>query len=301
MQHVWTYADQLQTCYSIWQLLRWPPNARLHGYCCAEMLGMHGSPHDQRLVLQVPSSAQEVSCSITERISSLTTDGVCSEAEPRRRRHREEHSRLIQMIDELNILLYNVGRRKHAQWSIFNDPGLQDFTALAILGPHIYEDPDERKPRTDQHGQWYAMIPSKHRAEVRTRHVFRAMLYFNISMHARQIPVDNSDIVAAIIALGAKTDLIIAIYGPGSQPHVNDRELALQAKLDQVRELVDTAKRDVGDSLQIILCTDLNCHAVLWGRIAVSAHSRRDQGTQVVNLAQEYGLQSLLTAGTITW
>jgi hypothetical protein len=109
-------------------------------YCCAKMPGIHGSPHDQRLVLQVLSSAQEVSCSITERISSLTADGVCSEAEPRQQRHREEHSRLNQMIDELSTLHYNVGRRKHAQWSTFNDPGLQDSTALAILGPHIYEE-----------------------------------------------------------------------------------------------------------------------------------------------------------------
>jgi hypothetical protein len=51
LQYVWTYAGPLQTRYSIWQLLRWPPNARLHGYCCAETPSMHESPHDQGLVL----------------------------------------------------------------------------------------------------------------------------------------------------------------------------------------------------------------------------------------------------------
>lgn len=130
------------------------------------------------------------------------------------------------MIEELNILHYNVGRRKHVQWSIFNDTGLQNFTALAILELYIYEDPDEGEPRTHQHCQWYAMTPSKHRAGVRTRHVFRAMLYFNVGIHARQIPVDNPDIVAATIGLRGKTVLIAAIYDPRSEAHVSDREAA---------------------------------------------------------------------------
>lgn len=205
------------------------------------------------------------------------------------------------MIDGLSILHYNVGKRKHVQWSIFNDTNLQDFAALAILEPYIYEDPNDGQPRTHQHGRWYAMTPSRHRAGVYTRHVFRAMLYFNVCMHARQIPVDDPDIVAATMRLRGMTVLIAAIYDPRSEPHVGDREAALQEKLGHVRKLVDATRQAIGDALQIILCTDLNRHDVLWGGIAGVAPDRRDEGIQVVNLAQEYGLQSLLTPGTVTW
>lgn len=58
-------------------------------------------------------------------------------------------------------------------------------------------------------------------------------------MHARQIPVDDPDIVAATIGLRGKTVLIAAIHEPRSEPHVGDREAALQEKLGHVRELVD--------------------------------------------------------------
>lgn len=57
------------------------------------------------------------------------------------------------MINELNILHYNVGRRKQVQWGSFDDTALQDFTALAVLDPQLYEDPDSGEPRTHQHGR----------------------------------------------------------------------------------------------------------------------------------------------------
>jgi hypothetical protein len=154
------------------------------------------------------------------------------------------------MIDGLSILHYNVGRRKHVQWSIFNATNLQDFAALAILEPYIYEDPNDGQPRTHQHGRWYAMTPSRHRAGVWTRHVFRAMLYFNVCMYARQIPVDDPDIVAATMRLRGKTVLIAAIYDPRSEPHVGDREAALQEKLGHVRKLVDATRQAIGDALR---------------------------------------------------
>lgn len=57
----------------------------------------------------------------------------------------------------------------------------------------------------------------------------------------------------------------------------------------------------MGDSLHVILCTDLNRHDIPWGGVAAAAYRRRDEGIRIVNFAQEHGLQSLLTPGTITW
>lgn len=93
-------------------------------------------------------------------------------------------------------------------------------------------------------------------------------------MHARQIPVDDPDIVAATIRLGGKTVLIAAIYDPRSKPHVGDREAALQEKLGHVRKLVDATRQAIGGDLQIILCTDLNRHDVLWGGVAGGGRRR---------------------------
>lgn len=74
-------------------------------------------------------------------------------------------------------------------------------------------------------------------------------MYVNVSANARQTQVHSHDIVAATIRHGGKTVLVVAIYNPNIEQHVLDRETAIEAKLNQVRELVDKTKREMASPI----------------------------------------------------
>lgn len=63
------------------------------------------------------------------------------------------------MLDGLNVLHLNVGKRRQVQLSLLNDEGLKDFTALATVEPYIYRDPTTDKATVTPSAHWYMLSP----------------------------------------------------------------------------------------------------------------------------------------------
>jgi hypothetical protein len=81
------------------------------------------------------------------------------------------------------------------------------------------------------------------------------------------------------------------------------READLAKRLRALKSTTEEARLKAGSQpLDIVLCTDLNRHHVLWGgHVAYMDIGRRNKGEQIIDYMQEAGLHSLLLTGTTTW
>ena len=95
--------------------------------------------------------------------------------------------------------------------------------------------------------------------------------------------------------------LVVAAYDPDEGDDAAERDKKLQRKLACIRQAIDKTRREKGESVEVILCTDFNRHDSLWGAPEDIVRRRRDEGVPIIHLAHEYGLQPLLPACTVTW
>jgi hypothetical protein len=210
-------------------------------------------------------------------------------------------SRIYSMLDNLKILHYNLGKRKQVQWSLLNDNALEWYTVLATVEPYLYADPETAQPRHTAHRQWQAITPTVHREDGHLRHSYRAMLWVNVDVQARQIPVESHDIAAAVISLQTSKALVISAYDPRTTERSPiSRDRVLEHKIILLQGAIDLARAEEGSDLQVVICSDLNQHSALWGGLGRVATARENEALPIIHLAQEYGLQSMLPPGTIT-
>jgi ribonuclease HI len=197
----------------------------------------------------------------------------------------------------------NAGKRRTVQYGLLNDETLKDYTALAVVEPYIYQQPQTGEPTISQDRHWQIFTPTTRRQDGHARHAFRAALWVTKRCRAMQIPVDSYDTVAVLLWLQDKILFIAASYEPRDNRSTAVREAALVKQLSGLSEAVRTAKSEAaGEQVDVLLCTDFNRHHVLWGGVrAAYDHTRQNEGEPFVDLLQELGLQSLLPAGTITW
>lgn len=127
------------------------------------------------------------------------------------------------------------------------------------------------------------------------------MLWVNTVCQAVQVPISSHDIVAVSIATSAGTALVISAYDPNSGDNQTENRQIMEQKLALIRRAIDEVCSRVEGEVEIILCSDFNRHHCLWGGSDRVVARRRNEGVPLVHFAQEYGLQSMLPAGTITW
>jgi hypothetical protein len=120
-------------------------------------------------------------------------------------------------------------------------------------------------------------------------------------MHAAQVPVPSYDIAAATVETTAGTVLVVSAYDSDEGEDVAERDRKLHRKLACIRQAIDDTRRTKGEDVAVLLCSDFNRHDSLWGAAEDIVRSRRDEGIPIIHFAHEYGLQSMLPAGTITW
>ena len=205
------------------------------------------------------------------------------------------------MMEHLQILHLNGGKQKQAQWSMLNDGTLSKFAVLAVVEPYLYVDPETGGAQCGTHRHWRPLSPTVHREDSYVRYAYRAMLWIHADVQATQVPVPSYDIAAATIETPGGAVLVVAAYDPDEGDDVAERDRKLQRKLACIRQAIDKTRREKGESVEVILCTDFNRHDSLWGAPEDIVRRRRDEGVPIIHLAHEYGLQSLLPAGTVTW
>ena len=205
------------------------------------------------------------------------------------------------MTEHLQIYHLNVGKQKHTQWSMLNDESLARFAVLAVVEPYLYADPDTGEAQCGSHRYWRPLTPTVHREHEEVRYAYRSMLWISSAVQAVQIPVLSGDITAAMLCTAEGSILVFSAYDPNEGDELAERERMLLQKLSCIRHTIDETKRQRDEDVEIIICSDFNRHDPLWGGYDMVGRHRRYEGTPIVHLAHEYGLRSMLPAGTVTW
>lgn len=120
------------------------------------------------------------------------------------------------------------------------------------------------------------------------------MLWIRKDIEAEQVPVQSSDLMAAVLRLPDRSILVVSVYVEG-----DDTEALLDTtgKLHQL--IQDTCNR-IGTRVDVILAGDFNRHDQLWGGDDVS-RERQGEADLIIDLMNEHALHSLLPRGTKTW
>ena len=197
----------------------------------------------------------------------------------------------------------NAGKRRTVQYGLLNDDSVQDYTALAVVEPYIYQQPQTGEPTISPDQHWQIFTPTARRQDGHVRHAFRAALWVTKRCRATQISVDSYDAVAVLLRLQHRKLLVAASYEPRDNQSTAEREAALAKQLLGLSEAVQAARIEAaGDQVDVLLCTDFNRNHELWGGVkAFQDPTRQAEGEPFVDFLQELELQSLLLPGTITW
>jgi Endonuclease-reverse transcriptase len=194
------------------------------------------------------------------------------------------------MID-FQVLQLNVGKRREVQLSLLNDEDLRNYAALVISEPHAWPTEEGKlvtMPRN--HANWEKMIPSTRKPE---GWQIRSMLWIRKDITAEQVPVDSSDITAALLSLPGREVLLFSVY-----IICQDTE-ALGKAVNYIRQATQSVQQRRG-LVEVILAGDFNRHDTLWSGDAVCPR-RQGEAEPLIELAEELRLQSLLPRGTVTW
>src|SRR6202008_986542 len=112
----------------------------------------------------------------------------------------------------LQILQLNVRKQQGVQNSLMNDAQLRDFGVLAISEPYARVIDDTVVTVPMGHTNWTKMVPS---VQCRERWAFRSMLWVRKEIEAEQIPVQSSDLTAAVLRLPGRSILAVSVYVEG--------------------------------------------------------------------------------------
>src|ERR1700759_3063652 len=111
------------------------------------------------------------------------------------------------MSRTFGILQPNVRKQQMVQHSLMNDALLKDFGVLAISEPYARTIENAVVTVPMGHGNWTKMVPSVRR---QGRWAFRSMLWIRKDIEVEQVPVQSSDITAAVLRLPDRSVLAVS-------------------------------------------------------------------------------------------
>jgi exonuclease III len=172
-----------------------------------------------------------------------------------------------------------------------NDAELQDFAVLMIQEPPVWKQDNTLITAPMGHRNWTKMTPMIWRDGV---WAVRSMMWVNKTLEAEQIPVQSSDITAAILQLPDRSVLVTSVYVEVNKP---DDLLDTTAKL---RQLIDDTRSRIGTRVDVLIAGDFNRHDQLWGGDGISLY-RQGEADPIIDMMSDYSISSLLPRGTKTW
>lgn len=105
-------------------------------------------------------------------------------------------------VKPLQILQWNVGKRREAQLSLLNNWETNDFDFLLLAEPFRFTLKGQNQPTVPQHHYWEAVLPTKWVCTAYQPFNFRSMIYVNKRFKFQQIPIPSSDLTAVTIKQG---------------------------------------------------------------------------------------------------
>lgn len=107
----------------------------------------------------------------------------------------------------MQILQWNVGKRRSSQLSLLNDEETNNFDLLLIREPYRFT-----PTVVPTHTYWEAVLPTTFTRTARQPYNFRSIIYINKRTRGRRIPMDSSDLVAIRLTSNGTAMLVIAVY-----------------------------------------------------------------------------------------
>jgi hypothetical protein len=172
-----------------------------------------------------------------------------------------------------------------------NDEQLKNCGVLAISEPYARIIDGTLVTVPMGHSNWTKMVPTVQRGE---RWAFRSMLWIRKDIAAEQVPVQSSDLTAAVLRLPDRSILVVSVY---IEPQ--DAE-ALRVAICKLHQVIRGTRSKIGTRVDVVLAGDFNRHDQLWGGDDVS-RERQGEADQIIDLMSEHALRSLLPRGTKTW
>jgi hypothetical protein len=166
-----------------------------------------------------------------------------------------------------------------------------EFAALAISEPYAWTTNHVVATVPMGHPNWTKVVPTVQREE---RWAFRSMLWIRKDIEVEQVPVQSSDLTAAVLRLPDRSILLVSVY---VEPQ--DAE-ALRDATCELHLVIRETRRKIGTRVDVVLAGDFNRHDQLWGGEDVS-RERQGEADPIIDLMSEHDLHSLLPRGTKTW
>ena len=189
------------------------------------------------------------------------------------------------------ILQLNVRKQREVQNSLLNDEQLKDYGVLAISEPYARIIDGALVTVPMGHPNWTKMVPT---VQCEDRWAFRSMLWIRKDIEAEQVPVQSSDLTAAVLRLPDRSILVVSVY---VEPQ--DAE-ALTVAICELHQVIRETRSKIGTRVDVVLAGDFNRHDQLWGGSDVS-RQRQGEADPIIDLMSEHALRSLLPRGTKTW
>lgn len=196
------------------------------------------------------------------------------------------------MSKPLRIIQLNVRKGDAAHDSLMNDTEIQDAAAIAIQEPWAWKIKGPLLTTPMAHHKWTKMIPSICREQCRWP--IRSMLWIRKDLDAEQVPIESSDLTAALLRLPGRQILVGSVYVEGGNVQ------ALMETCDMLRTVATEVRRGAGQVVDVVIAGDFNRHDQLWGGDDIS-WLRQGEGDDIVDLMNDFALSSLLPRGTKTW
>ena len=214
--------------------------------------------------------------------------------------HAEDHTNRLAGIEcvtvlgmhkTFQILQLNVRKQREVQHSLMNDEQLKDCCVLAISEPYARIINSTLVTVPTGHPNWTKMVPTVRCGD---RWALRSMLWIRKDIEAEQVPVQSSDLTAAVLRLPDQSTLVVSVY-----VELQDTE-ALKVAICELHQVIRETRSKVGTRMDVILAGDFNRHDQSWAGEDVS-RERQGEADPIINLMSEYALHSLLPRGTKTW
>lgn len=195
------------------------------------------------------------------------------------------------MSRTFRLIQLNVRKQDVVLDSLMNDEQIQDATVLAIQEPWARRTKDLLLTTPMYHHKWTKIVPSIWREG---RWPIRSILWIAKDVEAEQVAIPSPDITAAIIRLPERSILVASVYVPGIDAQ------ALQDTCNSLRKTIQEVRRKANTVVELVIVGDFNRHDQLWGGDDVSME-RQGEADLIIDLMNEFTLNSLLRRGTKTW
>ena len=155
------------------------------------------------------------------------------------------------MYKSMQILQLNMQKRREVQHSVMSDERLEEYAALVVSEPYVFE--TEGKVRTSPmgHHSWTASLPGERHSG---RWAVRSMLWVRKDIEWEQASVPSADLTVVLLRLPDRSVLLASVHVEGA----NDAALSETVML--VDTATSTARRRRGSRLDIVVAGDFNRH-----------------------------------------